>query len=129
MCTKCGETKDISEYHVRKRNERYLIERKCKTCANSELREKYQHRSRDNKRQRTARQLNLTLEDYLDLISRDCYACGTPAKEERQNGVYVNRNTGQIAGVVCTGCAHMLGMLNHDPARIAALLRLTEYSN
>lgn len=84
--------------------------------------------SRDEKRNRTARELGLSLDEYLALIAEDCHVCGREATAERQNGVYVNRNTGLISGVVCVGCSQAIGKLGHDPERAKALITLLAYS-
>ena len=120
-CNKCRESKPVSAFN--KRSSSGALRGECRACSRPAA------TSRAQKRTHTARAAGLSVEEYTAAISGPCSVCGhVPGEADKLNGVYMNRHTNKMTGVVCSLCARGLGMLDHDPERIRAALVLVTYS-
>lgn len=127
-CNHCHEVKPITEFSLSARSRGGRLPTCSKCVYSTRNAARGGTLARDNKRVHTARQLGLSLGEYLAMIAEDCHVCGKEAADDRQNGVYVNRHTGTVTGVVCKACSQSLGFANHDPKRLRALADLAAYS-
>lgn len=67
----------------------------------------------------------------LDAQNGVCASCGYPETATfrgRPRALHVDHDhtTGQVRGLLCTGCNTALGLLREDPARILGLIRYLE---
>lgn len=132
-CTKCGETKPISEYPVdRYKSSGYSPS--CKDCRNKHRRDnrarlsiqekKYWENNPEKlqakRRRRSARKYGLSYEEYEAALKSECEICG--AKEDLS--VDHNHETNEVRGVLCRRCNLCIGRMDDDPG---ILLRAVEY--
>jgi len=76
----------------------------------------------------------ITIEEYhllLDQQNALCASCGKPERamirgKLRPLAIDHNHQTGQVRGLLCSGCNSALGMLQDDPEQVRALLKYIE---
>jgi hypothetical protein len=136
-CTKCGIVKPFSEFHKNKRNNDGKCPR-CRKCTaedNKDSRRKTWAKRKDDpyyREQRRRYTLNyyygITLEFYEELLRNQngkCI-CGAekPAESYRyHNNLFVDHDhgTGDIRGLLCNRCNHILGMVDDNPELLEKL--------
>lgn len=121
-CTKCGETKPLSEFgkDARKPDGRRPS---CKVCVNVEqkaarLADPSKHRANMLKYV-----YGLTPQEYEELLcmcDAKCMICGMSAKDHKETtGRFLcvdhNHHTGKVRGLLCNSCNTVLGKMQDSP--------------
>jgi hypothetical protein len=122
-CTKCGQTKDESEFYLdkRKRKDGSVREFRKSHCRACELKRKSK-RDKRTKRQRADAELmrkygiNCDMRDALALAQGGCGICGTKKPGGRSHTWNVDHchHTGKVRGVLCWDCNVGIGKLKDD---------------
>jgi hypothetical protein len=142
-CSRCGETKLATEFHVRHASNDGRVSR-CKQCiaaydreyfsANSDrLRAQAKNRYGATKHQVRVKQMrrmyDLTIAEYdamRDAQDNQCAICGRHERDlNKRLCVDHDHETGRVRGLLCNQCNSLLGRWNDDPAiarRAAAYL-------
>ena len=112
-CTKCGETKDLSEYPL---TDKGKPSSRCQVCKNTYNREYYNNPDNREKKilserkRRLKNRYGLTEEQYQRLVARSggvCECCGAkPATH-----VDHDHTTLEIRGLICNSCNTGIGQL------------------
>jgi len=134
-CSKCGKIKPVGEFY---KNKEYVtgITSQCKKCHSQNLKRYYRtHRAKFVEKARKWRKANpekhknsqaksdwkkqgikINLEGYNQLFVEQkgcCAICGKSQKEfKRRFCVDHNHETGQVRGLLCAKCNHILGIVN-----------------
>ena len=136
-CSLCGEEKPLGEFYRNKKHKDGLQYR-CKTCDkslsvewNKENREKVAHQKRKWRKENPGKQAALSRkhnygishEDYIGKLEAQgykCECCGEPLDMENTRRVHVDHNheTGQVRGILCQHCNHMMGNAKDDTDRL-----------
>lgn len=130
-CSKCKETKPLSEYH-KDRSQRDGHRSDCTICARKTKadymrrnKEKYKKSKRCYNLQRN---YGITLEDYGTMFDGQqgrCKICGKHEDDQdRSLAVDHCHDTGDIRGLLCSNCNRSLGYFNDN---IDSLLKAIEY--
>jgi len=129
-CTKCSLTKPLSEFYVSRRQGGVQRQCRCKPCQRAANAANHAKRIRTPEEIRRAklRQLyGMTEADYDRLLARQgggCAVCRSrPGGDTRILSVDHNHTTGDIRGLLCTGCNAVLGRIERFPGRFAQYLR------
>jgi hypothetical protein len=133
LCPQCNKELPISSFN--KANRRDGLQTYCRECHNAMQRIKYaqdpmakvkrqiragRRKERDPLVQRRAelkRLYGITLEDYVDLFSKQngvCAICLEECKTRKSLSVDHNHSTGKVRGLLCNRCNRAIGMLNDD---------------
>ena len=113
-CTSCETTKPVEDFYTTDKN---LIGRRatCKAC--------------DTKRARKyalKRTFGISLQDWDALYRAQgggCAICGVPCEPDgRRLSVDHDHDTGQIRGLLCSGCNTGIGLLREDPDVLLAAI-------
>ena len=121
ICTVCKKDLKANKFHVRKNGRLYS---NCKLCANK--------RSRKNTKKYNLARRGLTLEDFYVMGEKQgwlCEICGKPETVFNKHGlrslcVDHDHTTGEVRGLLCTQCNHLLGNAKDD---IRILTKAIEY--
>ena len=118
-CTKCGETKELAEFHrdAKKHDGRRA---RCKTCL-CEYKRQYYAANRDKasayyysteRDRRRHNKYNLTPEEIMQLQIRQCNSCGV-CQTWLGDSPYVDHchETGRVRGLLCSNCNLAIGKL------------------
>jgi len=142
VCSKCAETKPLSEYHVYTDNRRggeRRMHAKCKTC-HMKAAQSWNERNRERaaaadarwkkktKRRYKARLYGLTEVELMALEATQqgmCLICGELAEV-----LYVDHDhkTGAVRGLLCILCNTGLGAFHDDPKRLLRAIRYLRMS-
>lgn len=120
-CTKCGETKEVSEFHKKLNG----FHNWCKECR--KIHEVY---CPDRNRRTALKSLyGITVEDYQEmLVAQDyrCAICDIPANQATKKKLYVDHchKTDEVRGLLCAQCNTGLGNFKDDTD---SLLRAISY--
>ena len=122
-CTKCGQTKDESEFYLEKakRKDGSIREFRRSQCTACETARKRKHDNR-TKRQKADQHLmrkygiNCDIRDALAEIQGGCGICGTKKPGGRSGTWNVDHchDTGMVRGVLCWDCNVGIGKLKDD---------------
>lgn len=121
-CTKCGETKPLSEFSKKTASPDGL-RWWCKTCTAIYQRQ-YLARNRE-KRAAYQREYyilytyGLTMADYNAMLKTQggvCAICGEAQQEDRHLAIDHDHETNEIRGLLCDACNVGLGSFRDDPA-------------
>ena len=112
-CTKCGETKPVSEFQHSKRAPTGLIAQ-CKACHNAYMKTQYPRKRHIN----YVRAYGITLTDYNKMFAEQegcCAICGKHQSEfKKALDVDHNHLTNQVRGLLCGNCNNGLGRFYAD---------------
>lgn len=125
ICTKCGQEKPISEYHLARpkpSGEGRYIRPSCKLCENARAR-KYHHDNLDAMKLRykkwsTKSRYGLSFEEYHVLsVMQDhkCAICKKECSSGRALAVDHDHVTGNPRGLLCGNCNNGLGRFKDNP--------------
>lgn len=129
QCSRCKETKAVSEFHNNKRRKNQketwsYYRSHCKACSHvltMQNKEKYPHRWITNRYKITK---EAAYEWYLKTMEH-CEICGIPWVEgEPKLCIDHDHVTGGIRGILCKHCNHVLG---HAYDKIEVLEKSIEY--
>jgi hypothetical protein len=127
-CSKCGESKPLSEFWRDKRKrDGYMV--RCKRCKTADIRawfkahpENHKERywaNRDLERERhLVRKYGVTFARYAELLKEQhgcCAICGRPEPPTRMLDVDHDHKTGQVRGLLCTSCNRVIGHTGDSP--------------
>lgn len=137
MCRHCHVVKPIEEFGANKRMSDG-IQNDCKTCANAMValaRSRNPERHRNSSKRWAANNrekardsrlksvYGLPIGDYERLLAEQgggCAICGTTVPGSRTERFHVDHchDTGEVRGLLCSGCNMGIGQLKHDQARL-----------
>ncbi len=119
-CTKCGETKPLSEFHNNKGHKdgkRYW----CKVCHKSSAADYYKQNKgsiqKYNREYRLKQNYNITSEEYDEMLESQggrCAICNGINANGRRLAVDHNHKTLEIRGLLCDMCNQAIGLLRDD---------------
>lgn len=124
LCTKCKQTKPLSEFSRSKKEKQY-IQYRCKTC-NKEYREQRKEHVKDY---HLKRKFGIGLEEYKKMLDDQkgvCKICGQVDINNKQLAVDHCHTTGHIRGLLCGSCNRGIGYFR-DSQDI--LLKAVKYLN
>lgn len=138
-CTVCNLEKPITEFWPDRRRKNGLMAR-CKSCNREQFRayrasrpnyhkEKYQKYKTETRERHLIRKYGITLDGYRAMLESQngrCAICEAVEEDQFKRVFHVDHchATGDVRGLLCRGCNHMLGVVGDDPA---VLLRAIEY--
>lgn len=127
-CTRCGESKSLSEFYPRSDRSEAGVQPACKACTKARL---AKWRLQNPEKRRLYKQRNylkdrygITREDRDRMIQEQgevCAVCGDPLKAPC---VDHDHKTGKVRAILCSGCNSGLGQFRESPER---LQRAIEY--
>jgi hypothetical protein len=127
-CTKCGMTKEVSEFQKHRRKGDGLQTR-CAGCRTGDQREwRRAHpetASAADRRHHLKRHFGVTTKDYDALFAAQdgvCVICRTACSSGRRLAVDHDHQTGAIRGLCCGACNQSLGKLKDNPTNFASAL-------
>ena len=136
-CTKCGQTKDETEFYLEKakRKDGSIREFRRSHCRACELKRKSK-RSRRTKKERANQHLlnkygiTAELRDKLAEIQDGCGICGIKKPGGRYNTWNVDHchDTGKVRGVLCWDCNVGIGKLKDDANLLKRAIQWLEQS-
>ncbi len=118
-CTKCGETKSVTEFYTRKsgrRNFKLISTSHCKLCfgiySKSRTPEVY-------RKSNLKKNYGISLEDFDRMFMEQegkCAICGTdsPGRGHPYFNVDHSHSTGEVRGLLCSNCNTGIGLLKDD---------------
>ena len=133
MCPNCNKNLSIDLFN--KSNRRDGFQTYCKKCHNQMQRDKYasdpmakvkrqiragRRKEKDplvQRRSELKRLYGITLEDYVDMFSKQegvCAICLEECQTRKSLSVDHDHATGKIRGLLCNRCNRAIGMLNDD---------------
>lgn len=123
VCTKCGETKPLSEYsHKRPTGRKPGLQPRCKSCAVEDTREWYRKNKDKAKNSRLVSAYGITLQEYEGVIAKQnnrCLICGVKFKTKKvgPDSPVVDHchSTGRVRGILCNECNRGLGYFRDSP--------------
>lgn len=130
ICSVCKIEKDESEYWPDRRRKNGLMAR-CKECNKVQARkyrlstpnyekDKYQKYKTETRERHLKRKYGISLENYNDMLKEQnnkCAICGDDESYQFKSVFHVDHSheTGEVRGLLCRGCNHMLGVVRDDP--------------
>jgi hypothetical protein len=140
-CTGCGEPKSLSEFWQDRRRP-HGRKARCKVCdaatnkarfwANRETiladgRRRYHANPGRPRQNHLIRKYGLTLVQYAELLAAQCgkcAICGAPESEQRHGVFNVDHDhlTGEVRGLLCWVCNHLLGAINDSTETLGAAI-------
>jgi len=127
-CTKCGVTKDITEFYKRggkqSPNTRH---NHCKECTKTRVTKRYNDDPNLYKEQHLKRSYGITLNDYNQMLTEQkhqCAVCGT-AEPGGKHGKFVVdhcHSTNKIRGVLCNNCNTALGLVGDNAQTLQSMI-------
>ena len=136
-CTKCGQTKDETEFYPgkAKRKDGSIREFRRSHCRACELKRKSKRDKRTKQQKADAelmRKYGLTTDarDLLATIQGGCGICGTKKPGGRYNSWNVDHchDTGKVRGVLCWDCNVGIGKLKDDANLLRRAIQWLEQS-
>ena len=127
-CYKCGEYKDISEFH-KNRSKRYGIKNLCKECTRkyNKIRPYRQKRNSEYmKNYHLQYKFGIGIDDYNKLYDEQNGCCNICKLPFETMDIDHDHKTGEIRGLLCRGCNTALGLF-HD--NIESLRKAILYLN
>ena len=115
ICTRCKQLKDITEYYLRTDNNH--VSSRCKTCTVEHKKEWYdlnktrpeiRYKDLKSAAKRRKKYFDLTKEDYVKIVSNNCYYCDKSLLKHVGSGIdRKDNNMGYIKDnclPCCTAC-------------------------
>ena len=136
-CTKCGQTKDETEFYLEKakRKDGSIREFRRSHCRACELKRKSKRDKRTKEQKANAELLrkygiNAELRDKLAEIQGGCGICGAKVPGGRYNTWNVDHchHTGKVRGVLCWDCNVGIGKLKDDAQLLRRAIQWLEQS-
>ena len=142
ICSKCKTEKPLSRFRVDRRYDRLMAQ--CKDCINvvqktwrtsnpEYERMKYQQVKRETRERHLLRKYKINLLDYQNMLTAQnglCAICYAPEKQQFKKVFHVDHchETGDVRGLLCRGCNHMLGAVSDDTATLQRAIDYLELS-
>ena len=125
-CTKCGVTKDITEFYKRGGKQSPNSRKNhCKECDKKRVMDSYDPIKYQE--QHLKRSYGLTLNEYNEMLEEQdhkCATCGTtdPGGKHGKFMVDHDHKTGKVRGLLCKNCNIALGLVNDDTDLIQKMI-------
>lgn len=118
ICSACKKKKSWDNFYLRSDRPNPTPQSECKECGVKRSR-KYYHKHTDGFRKKHLRyKFGLTIKDYDKLYNEQSGCCAVCEKHQselkRALAVDHNHETGQIRGLLCSGCNPAIGALGAD---------------
>lgn len=127
-CSICQESKCETMFWIDRR--RGKPKSVCKSCSVIQAREwrrknpdyqkrRYAATKKETRERHLIRKYGITLNDYNRLLKEQdgrCWICKAPEKEQFKSVLHVDHDheNGEVRGLLCRGCNHMLGVVGDD---------------
>lgn len=136
-CTGCGAALTPAEFPTDRRNGKPMPRcRSCRSAAQQAWRatkpgygaQVYAKNKEKTRERHLVRKYGVTLLDYENLLAEQdgrCAICRAPEVEQFKGVLHVDHDhaTGEVRGLLCRGCNHMLGSVEDDPAVLERAIR------
>lgn len=139
QCSKCKIEKPLSEFWP-DRSKRNGYSARCKDCGREYAREyrasrpdyektRYQKNKASERERHLKRKYGVDLTSYEKMLTDQnglCAICDAPESEQFNSVFHVDHchDTGEVRGLLCRGCNHMLGVVQDKPE---ILMRAVDY--
>jgi len=136
-CTKCGQTKELSEFYLEKAKRkdgsiREFRRSHCRACETKRKRAADKRTAEERANQALLRKYGITVEirDKLAEIQGGCGICGTKKPGGRYNTWNVDHchHTEKVRGVLCWDCNVAIGKLKDDSNLLRRAIQWVEQS-
>lgn len=141
-CSKCGQSKPPEDFqrNAHAKNSRQGYCRPCATIARRDWARKHaatlvrispeQNRLRSRFHHARGRGIDITWDEFIVLDAQvTCSICKTDVPNGRgKHPIDYDHKTGEVRGVICHDCNHMLGIAKDDPKRLRAAADYLERS-
>ena len=136
-CTKCGQTKELSEFYLEKAKRkdgsiREFRRSHCRACEKKRKskRDKLTKEERANQHLLNKYGITAAIRDKLAEIQGGCGICGTKKPGGRYNTWNVDHchHTGKVRGVLCWDCNTGIGKLKDDASLLRRAIQWLEQS-
>jgi hypothetical protein len=127
LCTKCGETKPLTEFSISKKEKHYKQYR-CKAC-NYAYR---QSRKEEIRNYQLQYKFGVSRAEYNKMLSAQnntCKICKSVCPTGRLLAVDHDHTTGVIRGLLCAPCNTGLGFLKDDISLLEKAIEYLKESN
>lgn len=138
LCRKCGQRKLLSDFYKESRH-KDGVHSYCKICFCKQTKG-YKQRNKE-KVKISSRSLHLkktfgiTLESYKEILLKQngvCAICGRPETATfrgkiRALSVDHNHNTGQVRGLLCDNCNHVIGAAKENVSILHSAIRYISF--
>ncbi len=122
QCTKCGETKPISDFGKRRDRADNRLRWECRACRAAHVRAWRAANPEWDRVQHLRRRFGLTPIDYDAMLVAQCglcAICGEPERTIRHGKVVAlavdhDHATGTVRGLLCVRCNRMLGFMERN---------------
>jgi hypothetical protein len=127
-CTKCGITKDITEFYKRggkvSPNTRH---NHCKECTKSRVSKTYWDDPSVYQNNHLKRNYGITLNDYNQMLTEQkhqCAVCGTTEPGGKHGKFMVDHchKTGKVRGLLCKSCNIALGEVGDNTQTLQSMI-------
>lgn len=131
-CTRCRETKALSEFGKRRSGRPLSI---CKACTRIYASDWIKSHPEKQHRQRTYNlrtKFGLTPEQVEAMVEAQgggCAGCRRPLRTNKDKHVDHDHETGRVRGILCQPCNMALGLLHDNAETLARLAAYLERSN
>lgn len=118
-CSKCGLTKHVEHFHIRKASKDGYTAR-CGKCINTKSLKTRIERPNQTRENNLKNRFNMSIEEYNVIFLKQrgrCAICSKPESNSDSKGnvkwlsVDHNHNTGDIRGLLCSSCNTGIGLL------------------
>jgi len=136
-CTKCGQTKELSEFYLEKAKRkdgsiREFRRSHCRACETKRKRARDTRTKEERANQHLLNKYGITAElrDKLADIQGGCGICGTKKPGGRFNTWNIDHchHTGKVRGVLCWDCNVGIGKLKDDAQLLRRAIQWLEQS-
>lgn len=124
ICTKCGESKDQTEYY---KDSRYpnRLRPTCKVCHNTASTQNYENNKRAWRATFYQRRYGISIERFEEMLAKQndvCAVCLKPETSKKFEHLSVDHDheTGRVRGLLCAKCNRLLGIFEKNPGLFEA---------
>ena len=119
-CTKCGESKELTEYHKNKQQKNGLAPQ-CKVCKTANTIAYYEKNKEAVRLKLLTKNYGLTPAAYLKMYEGQggcCAICNVEEKDAPKQRLSVDHDhtTGDVRALLCNTCNTGIGLLKDSPA-------------
>jgi hypothetical protein len=132
-CSKCGETKPLTEFHFRRDRNRYRAA--CKCCINKQNLDNYNNSDKSSHKRsafiHNLKRYGLTESVFLEMYEQQehkCKICGRPIAYSTGNAmdslhIDHDHETGKVRGLLCGDCNTGLGKFKDNTEILSKAIR------
>jgi hypothetical protein len=116
VCYKCSVEKRLDDFHPSPstKDKRMKMCKDCHRCSKTSVKD----RQRSFENQRLIKSYGISIERYEEMEKAQnglCAICKSPRKEGIRFNIDHNHDTGQVRGLLCSGCNRGLGYFKDRP--------------